>query len=172
MLIKGAPAVREVILLRMLLWPPQVNLWRLQRWWSLVTLGCTQPPKGIWPLAYNEGSRQLYNSNFTDNWPNFFIESSHPQNFSFRKLLFGLLAEGTMALFLLWQDITIDFLRPKTNKALYEVTRHDEISHWANIPENTAAGQPGWYTEVAETEIATANYVSTIRGASTSCEPS
>ena len=34
-------------------------LWRLQSWWSLVTLGCTQAPKGIEPLVYNEGKHQL-----------------------------------------------------------------------------------------------------------------
>ena len=55
-----------------------------------------------------------------------------------------------MALILL-QDVVTDYVMPKTNKAPFEVTRQDERSHRVNIPENTAAGQPGWPTEVAET---------------------
>ena len=31
-----------------------VTLGRLQRWWSLVTLGCTRAPKGIGPMVHNE----------------------------------------------------------------------------------------------------------------------
>ena len=31
-----------------------LSLWKLQRWRSLVMLGCAQAPKGIWPLAYNK----------------------------------------------------------------------------------------------------------------------
>ena len=60
------------------------------------------------------------------------------------------LAEGTMILIFLWQDVATDCVRPKTNTTPFEMTRQDKISHWANIPENTAAGQPGWSTEDAE----------------------
>ena len=52
---------------------------------------------------------------------------------------------------ILWQDVATDYVKPKTNKAPFEVTRQDEISHGANTPENTIAGQTGWSTEVAET---------------------
>ena len=52
--------------------------------------------------------------------------------------------------FFLWQDVATDYVRPKTNKAPFEVTWQDEIINWANIPENTPAGQPGWSTDVAE----------------------
>ena len=51
----------------------------------------------------------------------------------------------------LWQDVVaIDYVRPKTNKAPFEVNGQKEISHCANIPANTSAGQPGWSTEVVE----------------------
>ena len=36
------------------------------------------------------------------------------------------------------------------NKHPYEVPRQDKISHGANIPDHTAAGQPGWSTVIAE----------------------
>ena len=51
---------------------------------------------------------------------------------------------------ILCQNVATDYVRPKTNKAPLEVTRVDGINHRANIPENTAAGQTGWSTEVAE----------------------
>ena len=52
---------------------------------------------------------------------------------------------------ILWQDVATDNVKPKTNKTSFDVTRQDKISHWANILEYTAAGQPRWCTEVAET---------------------
>ena len=52
---------------------------------------------------------------------------------------------------ILWQDVADDYVRPKTNKAPFGVTRQEEVSHWANIPDDTAANQRGWSTEVAET---------------------
>ena len=65
-------------------------LWKLQRWWSWARLWCTQAPKGISPLAYNEENHQLQSPNFSDNRPVFIIEISHPNNFFFGKLLFSL----------------------------------------------------------------------------------
>ena len=65
------------------------------------------------------------------------------------KIFIGL-AGGTMAL-IFWQDVFIDCVRPKTNTTPFEVNIQDKISHWANIQDHTAAGQPGWSTEVAET---------------------
>ena len=44
-----------------------------------------------------------------------------------------------------------DWLRPKTSTTPFEVTRQGNVSDWANISEDTAAGQPGWSTEVAGT---------------------
>ena len=60
-------------------------LWRHQRWWSLVTLGCTQVPNGIGPLVYNEGNHQLKTPNFVENWPIFTTYISYPNNFFFTK---------------------------------------------------------------------------------------
>ena len=37
----------------------KLPLWKLQRWWSLATLGCTRASKGIGLLKYNEGHHQL-----------------------------------------------------------------------------------------------------------------
>ena len=54
-------------------------LWKIQRGWSLETLGCAQAPKGIWPLAYSEGNHQLQSPNLADIWPN--LTSEHPHNF-------------------------------------------------------------------------------------------
>ena len=51
----------------------------------------------------------------------------------------------------LWQDMATDCVRPKTNAIPFEVTSKDKISHWAHIQADTAAGQLGWSTEVAET---------------------
>ena len=59
------------------------------------------------------------------------------------------LAEGTTAL-ILWQDVATYCVRPKTNTIPFEVTRQDKISHWANIPDDTTAGQPWRPAEVAE----------------------
>ena len=59
------------------------------------------------------------------------------------------LAEGTMVL-ILWQDVATGRVRPKTNTTPFEVTRQDKIRHWTKIPDDTAAGQPGWSIEVAE----------------------
>ena len=53
----------------------------------------------------------------------------------------------------------------KINITPLEVTRHDKIIHWANIPEDTAAGQPVWSVAVT-----TANYVLVIRWTLTSCD--
>ena len=69
----------------MLWWPPYINLTETSKMLSLVTLGCTRSPKGIWPLAHNEGNHRLQSLNFVDNWPIFTIESSHPNTLSFRK---------------------------------------------------------------------------------------
>ena len=127
--------------------------------------------------AYTEGSHQLQIPNFADNWPIFTIESSYPNNFSLKNYcsisivianLFFFIWLEVLWLSFLWQDVATDYLRPKTNKAPFEVTRQDEISHRANIPEKTAAVQEGWSTEVTDTYIAIANYVSTICGTSTS----
>ena len=52
---------------------------------------------------------------------------------------------------ILWQDVATDCVQPKTNTTPFEVTRQDIINHRENIPKDTAAGQPGWSTEVAET---------------------
>ena len=51
------------------------------RWWSLVTLGCTQAHKGIGPLVYNDGNHQLKSPNFVDIRPIFTIEMSYPITF-------------------------------------------------------------------------------------------
>ena len=51
---------------------------------------------------------------------------------------------------ILWQGVATDYVGPKTKKAPFEVTKKLKISRWANIPGNTAAGQLGWYTEIAE----------------------
>ena len=64
----------------------KLPLWRLQRWWSLATLGCTQAPKGMGLLKYNEGHHQLKSPNFVDNRPIFTFEISHPNKFFFTKL--------------------------------------------------------------------------------------
>ena len=60
------------------------------------------------------------------------------------------LVKGIMA-FVLWEDVATDCVKPDTSKTPFEVTRQDNISHWANIAKDTAAGQPEWSTEVAET---------------------
>ena len=60
------------------------------------------------------------------------------------------LAEGTMALIVLWQDVATDCERPKTNTAPFEWAIQDKISHWANITDDGTTGQPVWSTEVAE----------------------
>ena len=59
------------------------------------------------------------------------------------------LAEGNMALIFM-AGCSYWLCKAKNNKAPFVVTRQDEKSHWANIEENTAAGPPGWSTEVAE----------------------
>ena len=101
---------------------------------------------------------QLKSSNFANNWPIFTIESSHPITFSSENYYsdcigivntFIGLAERTVAI-ILWQDMATDCVKPKTNTTPFEMTRRDKISHWANIPDDTAAGQPGWSTEVLE----------------------
>ena len=51
---------------------------------------------------------------------------------------------------LLWQGVATDYVNPKTNTTHFEVTRQDKISPWANILEDTAAGQPWWSAEFAE----------------------
>ena len=63
----------------------KLHMGRLQRWWSLVTLGCTQALKGIGPLVYNEGNHQLKSPNFVENRPIFAIEISYPNNLFFTK---------------------------------------------------------------------------------------
>ena len=63
-------------------------LWKFQRWWSLVVLGCTRPPKGMWSLANSEANHQLKSLNFDDYWYISTMESLTPDNFFFRKLLF------------------------------------------------------------------------------------
>ena len=73
-------------------------------------LECTQAPKGIWPLAYNEENHQLKILNLVDNWPIFTIETSHPKDFFYRKFCLDCmviaktflgLAEGTKALIIM-----------------------------------------------------------------------
>ena len=59
------------------------------------------------------------------------------------------LTECTMDL-ILWQYVVTDCVRPRINTTPFEVTRQDKISHWANILEDTAAGQPGRSTGVPE----------------------
>ena len=51
---------------------------------------------------------------------------------------------------ILCQDVVTGCVKPETNTTPFEVTRQDKISHWANYAKDTAAGQPGWSTEVAE----------------------
>ena len=41
-------------------------------------------------------------------------------------------------------------LSPSLWRHRNEVTRQDDISQWANIPADTATGQPGWSTEFVE----------------------
>ena len=60
------------------------------------------------------------------------------------------LAEDYLALILMG-GYSYWLCKAKTNKAVFDVTREDEISYWANILDNTFIGQPGWSTEVTET---------------------
>ena len=53
----------------------------------------------------------------------------------------------------LLQDVDTYYVNPKTNTIPFELTRQDKISHGANIPEYTAAGQLGWSSGVAETYL-------------------
>ena len=54
-------------------------------------LSSTRASKGICPLAYNEGNHQLKSPNYIDNWPILpILQSSHPNDFLFRILLFRL----------------------------------------------------------------------------------
>ena len=55
-----------------------------------------------------------------------------------------------LGLSFLWQCVTTDGVRPKTNTIPFDVARQDKISHWANVQADTTAGQPGWSTEIAE----------------------
>ena len=75
---------------------------------------------------------------------------------------------GGIVVFIFRQDVATDCIKSNTNITPFEVTRQDMISHWAKIPKDTTAGQPGWSTEVTEAKLAIANYVPTIRGTSTS----
>ena len=59
-------------------------------------------------------------------------------------------AEGTMALIFM-AGCSYWLCKKKKEEAPFEVTRQDEISHWASIQDNTAAGPPGWSTETVET---------------------
>ena len=128
----------------------KLPLWKLQRWWSLVTLGCTQAPRGIWPLVYNEENTNfkhptlLIIDRFLPLKFHIIITFPSENHCSVCRVIiktFLVLAEVAMAL-ILWQDVANDYAGPKTNKAPFEVTRQDEISHWANIPGNSSAGQP------------------------------
>ena len=152
----------------------KLPLWRLQRRWSLVTLGCTWALKGIWPLGVQWG-KSLKGPKLVDNWPIFTIHISFHNNFSLEiyfadciVIAKNTMAENTMAL-IFWQNVATDCIKTNTNRAPFEEIRQDKINHWINIPKDTAAGQTGWPTEVAEMWIAIANHVSTIRGPPTSC---
>ena len=69
-----------------------------------------------------------------------------------------------MALFS-WQGVAAYSVRPNTHTTAFEVTIHDEISHWSNIPAGTAAGQ----TNSGCGQVASISYyVFTKRGISTS----
>ena len=99
-----------------------------------------------------ETNYQLKSPNFVDDWPilplkihipiiTYSSENHHAEGIIITKAFLEL-AEGTMAL-IVWQNIATDCVRPKTNTTLFEVTRQDKISRWANIPESTAAGCRG-----------------------------
>ena len=54
----------------------------------------------------------------------------------------------------------------------YETIQDKPLSKYETITEDTDAGQPtGWSTDVVEMLIAIANFISIIRGISTSCKP-
>ena len=167
----------EVNLLCMLWQPPKVTLVETSKvvvisyaWLYPACLKNVISSKQ-WHKPTTQKSQLFYN------WRIFIIESSNPNNFFIRKLLFRLqnhckniywFSWRYYDFYLLWQDVATECVRPKTNTTPFEVTTQDKISQWANIQVHTVAGQPEWCTEVAETYIAIANYVSPIRGRSRS----
>ena len=111
------------------------------------------------PLVCNEGKHHLKSPKFVDNRRIFTIEISYPNIFSLQNYfadciviskIFLDLVKGTMDR-ILWLDVATACVKPETITTPFEVTRQERISHWASIAMDTAAGQPGWSKEVAET---------------------
>ena len=104
----------------------KLHLWKLQRWWSLVTLGCTRAPKGndIW-LAMKETTipkvlTLLIIDRFLPLKFHITITFSSKNYCSICIVIanaFLDLAECTMPL-ILWQGVATDHVRPKTKLPL------------------------------------------------------
>ena len=120
------------------------------------------------------GNHQPQSPNFVDNWPIFTIKSLNLKNVSSENYYADCIAIAETFLNLAKRIMAFIFMTRCSYWLCKAKNKHnslwsDEISHWANITGVTAAGKPGWSTEVAEAQITIANYVCTIRETSTSC---
>ena len=148
-------------------------MWRLQKWWSLVTLGCTGAPKGIWSLAYNEGNHQLRSPNFVDNWPIFTMKVDIPIIFPsenyflvciFMAKYFSIKLK-VLWLSFLWQDVATDYVRPKTNRKpeealvyrylslIHAIMNHSSGLIFKPITSNHAMGAWEWVIQLQDLRV-------------------
>ena len=148
-------ATREINTKITLSWVLKRFVTRVHTLFSIIRLGCPREC-ALWRTTKETTNAKVLTLLIIDRFlplkvhiPIFFSSENYYSDCIVIAKTFLDLAEGTIAL-ILWQDVATDCVRQKTNKTPFEVTRKDQISHWANIPDDTAASQPVWYTEVVE----------------------